>query len=70
MTDAFPTQADLGSVPPETLFSLGLVVGPGATLFIVVSLFFMARYRLTRERHAEILEELEARRVSGLVAAD
>ena len=67
---SFPTQAELGSVPPETLFSLGLVVGPGATMFIVASLFFMARYRLTRERHAEILEELEARRVSGLAAAD
>jgi Na+/melibiose symporter-like transporter len=59
---AFPTQAAPGTVPPEKLFNLGLVVGPGATLLIVVSLFFMARYRLTRERHAEILDELAARR--------
>ncbi len=65
---AFPTQAAPGAVPPETLFGLGLVVGPGSTLLIVVSLFFMARYRLTRERHTEILEELETRR--QLAAAD
>jgi GPH family glycoside/pentoside/hexuronide:cation symporter len=59
---AFPTQAAPGVVSAETLFNLGLIVGPGATLFIIASLFFMARYRLTRARHAEILEELEARR--------
>jgi Na+/melibiose symporter-like transporter len=58
----FPTQADPGSVPPEKIFKLGLAVGPGLLLFYLLMLYFISRYRITRERHREILSELERRR--------
>jgi Na+/melibiose symporter-like transporter len=58
----FPTQAQLGSVPPEKVFKLGLAVGPGLLLFYLLMLYFISRYRITRERHREILSEIERRR--------
>ena len=61
---AFPRQAELGTVPPEKIFALGLVVGPGLMIFYVLMLFFLSRYRMTREHHREILAELERRRDS------
>jgi Na+/melibiose symporter-like transporter len=59
---AFPRGADPGSVPPEKVAALGFAVGPGLVALYVVMLWFLARYRITRERHAEILRELERRR--------
>ena len=49
-------------VPPETLVNLGLVYGPVVAAFGFVSIWCYTHYRLTRERHAEILEELGRRR--------
>jgi Na+/melibiose symporter-like transporter len=66
----FPTQAQLGSVPPEKVFKLGLAVGPGLLLFYLLMLYFISRYRITRERHAEILLELERRRGAAANAID
>ncbi len=57
----FPTQTELGSVPPEKVFKLGLAVGPGLLLFYLLTVYFISRYRITRERHREILSELERR---------
>jgi Na+/melibiose symporter-like transporter len=66
----FPTQAQPDSVPPENLFKLGLAVGPGLLLFYLLTLYFVSRYRITRERHAEILLELERRRGAAANAID
>jgi glycoside/pentoside/hexuronide:cation symporter, GPH family len=49
-------------VPPETIVHLGLVYGPVIGAFGMMSVLFYMRYRLTRERHAEILAELSRRR--------
>jgi Na+/melibiose symporter-like transporter len=57
----FPTQAQPGNVPPEKVFMLGLAVGPGLLLFYLLMLYFVSRYRITRERHQEILSELQRR---------
>jgi Na+/melibiose symporter-like transporter len=62
---AFPRGADPGSVPAEKVDALGFAVGPGLVLLYVVMLMFLARYQITRERHAEILRELEERRASA-----
>ena len=56
---AIQTAAD---VPPETLVHLGLFYGPVVAGFAVVALWCYQHYNLTRERHAEILEALNARR--------
>ena len=49
-------------VPPETLVHLGMVYGPIVAAFGFVSIWCYTHYRLTRQRHAEILEELARRR--------
>ncbi len=55
-------------VPPETLVNLGMAYGPIVAAFGFVSIWCYTHYRLTRERHAEILEEL-ARRRAAIVRA-
>ncbi len=58
----FPRQAAIGSVAPETIRALGLAVGPGLMVFYVLTLLFVARYRLTRAVHRRVLAELDRRR--------
>jgi Na+/melibiose symporter-like transporter len=55
---AFPTQAAPGQVPDEKLFLLGLAVGPCMFVLYLLTLVFLRRYRITRARHQEILDEL------------
>jgi GPH family glycoside/pentoside/hexuronide:cation symporter len=51
-------------VSPDTLVDLGLVYGPFVMAFSLVTLWCYSNYGLTRERHAQIVEELAARRRS------
>ncbi len=46
----------------EKVDALGLAVGPGLMVFFLLTLLFVARYDLTRERHRAVMEALEARR--------
>lgn len=62
---SWPRGADIKSaadVPPETLVQLGLLYGPIVAGFGVVSVWCYAHYRLNRERHAEILQQLDVAR--------
>jgi Na+/melibiose symporter-like transporter len=63
-TDAigFPKQAKVGEVPESTLDALAVVYGPGIVFLALIAQPFIWRYRLSRERHAEILRELELQR--------
>jgi Na+/melibiose symporter-like transporter len=65
----FPTMADPATVAPDKVFKLGLAVGPGMVLLYLVTLIFLSRYRITRDRHEEILAEL-ARRSGRLAGGD
>jgi glycoside/pentoside/hexuronide:cation symporter, GPH family len=51
---AFPTAAKPGQVQDGVLFQLGLIEGPLAAIPAIVAVLFYARFRITRERHAEI----------------
>jgi GPH family glycoside/pentoside/hexuronide:cation symporter len=51
--------------PPETLVNLGLLYGPVVAAFAIVSLWCYTHYQLTKERHAQILEELRKRRATN-----
>lgn len=62
---AFPRQVEGVQVPAEKVFALGLAVGPGLMLLYLGTLFFLSRYELTRDRHMEILDQLEERRAAG-----
>ena len=44
---------------------LALIYGPGVLVLAVVSLVVLTRYRLTRERHAEIRAALALREQRG-----
>ncbi len=50
-------------VPAATLIWLGLIYGPIVSGFAAVSVWCYSRHRLDRHRHAEIVRELEARRL-------
>ena len=58
---SFPKGAQIGSVPAETIFNLGLVVGPGMMGLHLLGLFFVSRYRITREYHQQVLAQLAER---------
>ncbi len=58
----FPQGAQPGTVPPDKVFQLGLVVGPGLVVLYLLGLLFLSQYRLTRERHRTILAHLRASR--------
>ena len=52
-------------VPADTLISLGLLYGPIVAAFAVVSVWCYSHYTLTKERHAQILIELNERRAAA-----
>jgi len=54
----------LPSIPQEKIFALGVAVAPVLVVLYLCSLIFLARYRITRESHAETLAELERRRLA------
>lgn len=59
---AFPRGAPAGTVAPETVWNLGFVQGPATSFFSFCGLLLYMGYKLNRERHAEIVAELERRR--------
>lgn len=59
---SFPKNAMPGSVDPDVIFNLGFVQGPGTSIFTLASLVLYLRYSLTRDKHAEIVSELQVRR--------
>jgi GPH family glycoside/pentoside/hexuronide:cation symporter len=54
--------APLGTVQDEVIWKLGFAQGPATSVFTLCGLLLYLGYRLDRQRHAEILRELEARR--------
>jgi Na+/melibiose symporter-like transporter len=62
---AWPRGADIqtaADIPAGTILELGIVYGPIFGVFGFLSAWCFSHYRLTRERHAEILAALAARR--------
>lgn len=62
---AWPTGASIrtaADVPPEALTSLGVLYGPVIGCCSILTYWCYSHYRLTRERHAEILAALARRR--------
>ena len=57
----FPLGAIPGQIDPGVLYNFGIVAGPLSQIPGWISLFFYARYRIDKTRHAEIRRELERR---------
>ena len=60
--------AAVGAVPDDVILRLGLLQGPGLMSFFLVSLVFLARFGISRERYAEIQRALAERAASRGVA--
>ena len=64
-----PSGAVPGEVPADTLFRLGVVDGPFAMVFGLISAALYAGYRIDKRYHAEIQGKLAARRAAAIAAA-
>ena len=61
---AFPAHVQPAEIPPENLLRLGGILGVALPLLYLIPIALITRYRITRQRHAEIRAALEARRAS------
>jgi Na+/melibiose symporter-like transporter len=70
MAIGWPTGSHItvADIPEQTLMELGILYGPIVAGCAVISVWCYSHYGLTRERHAEILAELLARRRAELDA--
>ena len=64
----FPLRAEPGTVPTATTDALAILYGPGIAILAVLSVIVLSRYRITTQRHAEIVAAL-ARRAEIAAAA-
>ena len=55
---SFPKGAEIGEVPEESLFQLGLFYGPALLLLGLVSASLIARYRVDRAGHQQAVVSL------------
>lgn len=58
---AFPRQQSASEVSADKVAALGTAVGPGIMLLFALSVVFLSRYRISRERHQEVLAALAGR---------
>jgi len=58
---AFPTETAVGDVPPDVVAKLGLIYGPVVFLIWMGVILSISRYRISRSRHQEMLEQLARR---------
>ena len=64
----WPTGAGVQSaadIPAGTLFQLAMVAGPGLAVGFLPAIWCFNHYRLDRERHGQIVQQLEARRAAA-----
>jgi len=66
----FPRGAHAGTVPDEVLWNLGLYQAPLPSIFVFIAVILYSGYQLDRNRHAEIVAELNRRRAAGTAAGD
>ncbi|MFN8642782.1 MAG: MFS transporter [Candidatus Binatia bacterium] len=65
----FPLRAEPGTVSLATANALGILYGPGIAIIAVFSVLVLSRYRITTERHAEIVAALTRRAELAAAAA-
>jgi Na+/melibiose symporter-like transporter len=58
---AFPTETAVGDVPADVIAKLGLIYGPVVFLIWMGVILSISRYRISRSRHQEMLDQLERR---------
>ncbi len=63
----FPDNAEVGNVSAETIYGLLFMSGPLYLMLYLLAIVFMMFYKLDKQRHAEILSELEKRREAAAI---
>jgi Na+/melibiose symporter-like transporter len=58
----FPRGASIGEVDPDVVWQLGFIAGPSTSVFTFTGLLLYMGYRISRQRHQEILEELRRKK--------
>jgi GPH family glycoside/pentoside/hexuronide:cation symporter len=58
---AFPTETGVGEVPQDIVNRLGLAYGPLVSLIWVVAVLALGRYRISRARHLDMVEQLSSK---------
>ena len=58
----FPNKAIPGELSEDMIFNLGLLDGPFAMIWGFIAVFFYYRYRINRNYHAQIQEQLKIKR--------
>ena len=66
----FPEGARTGSVDANTIWWLGFAEGPGTSVFTIIGVLFYMRYRIDRQRHAQITEALAERNAIGAIGRE
>jgi GPH family glycoside/pentoside/hexuronide:cation symporter len=61
----FGYDGDAATQPESALWALRGLIGPGSALLLAGGIFFAWRYPLSREGHAEVLEQLADRRAEA-----
>jgi Na+/melibiose symporter-like transporter len=64
---AFPKGARAGTVAADVLWHLGFIVGPATSVFVLAGVFMYLGYGLDRNRHQQIVRELNERRAAAAV---
>ena len=60
----FPKGAVYGSVDPDIIWQLGFLYGPATSVFLLATIWFFSRYKITRTQHARTVEAIRQRRTS------
>lgn len=63
----FPDNAEVGNLAAETINGLLILNGPLYLALYLLAIFLMMFYKLDKQRHAEILSELEERREAAAI---
>lgn len=66
----FPENAEVGNLSEETITGLLFLNGPLYLGLYLLAIVFMSFYKIDKERHAEILSELETRRDAAALEKD
>jgi len=60
----FPAKAVVGEVDQQVIFELGIFEGIISVLPVAGAIFFYGRYKIDRDRHQQILQQLSERPVT------
>jgi GPH family glycoside/pentoside/hexuronide:cation symporter len=56
---SFPTQTEIENIPTEIISKLGLIGGPLLMIIYFLSIFFILKYPITKQKYLEIRKKLQ-----------